>query len=48
MEWPEYYIVVAFLPAQRSKDLNSQNTENKILGIQYYGMSNGFSDDLLP
>uniref|UniRef100_H0WAX7 dCMP deaminase n=1 Tax=Cavia porcellus TaxID=10141 RepID=H0WAX7_CAVPO len=54
LEWPEYFMAVAFLSAQRSKDPNSQvgacivNAENKIVGIGYNGMPNGCSDDLLP
>ncbi|XP_053440977.1 deoxycytidylate deaminase isoform X2 [Nycticebus coucang] len=54
LEWPEYFMAVAFLSAQRSKDPNSQvgacivDTENKIVGIGYNGMPNGCSDDLLP
>ncbi|XP_026522777.1 deoxycytidylate deaminase isoform X1 [Notechis scutatus] len=54
LEWPEYFMAVAFLSAQRSKDPNSQvgacivNSEKKIVGIGYNGMPNGCSDDLLP
>ncbi|ELK08817.1 Deoxycytidylate deaminase [Pteropus alecto] len=54
LEWPEYFMAVAFLSAQRSKDPNSQvgacivNAENKIVGIGYNGMPNGCSDDHLP
>ncbi|KAL1782906.1 Deoxycytidylate deaminase [Sigmodon hispidus] len=54
LEWPEYFMAVAFLSAQRSKDPSSQvgacieNPENKIVGIGYNGMPNGYSDDLLP
>uniref|UniRef100_A0A3Q2GVT5 Deoxycytidylate deaminase n=1 Tax=Equus caballus TaxID=9796 RepID=A0A3Q2GVT5_HORSE len=54
LQWPEYFMAVAFLSAQRSKDPNSQvaacivNAENKIVGIGYNGMPNGCSDDLLP
>ncbi|XP_031605066.1 uncharacterized protein LOC116327593 isoform X2 [Oreochromis aureus] len=54
LEWPEYFMAVAFLSAQRSKDPNSQvgacivNQENKIVGIGYNGMPNGCNDDLLP
>lgn len=54
LEWPEYFMAVAFLSAQRSKDPNSQvgacivNSENKIVGIGYNGMPNGCSDDALP
>ncbi|KAK1346389.1 hypothetical protein QTO34_000245 [Cnephaeus nilssonii] len=46
LEWPEYFMAVAFLSAQRSKDPNSQvgacivNAENKIVGIVYNGMPN--------
>ncbi|XP_008851775.1 deoxycytidylate deaminase isoform X2 [Nannospalax galili] len=54
LEWPDYFMAVAFLSAQRSKDPSSQvgacivNAENKIVGIGYNGMPNGCSDDLLP
>ncbi|GCB64014.1 hypothetical protein scyTo_0013275 [Scyliorhinus torazame] len=54
LEWSEYFMAVAFLSAQRSKDPNSQvgacivNPENKIVGIGYNGMPNGCSDDRLP
>ncbi|KAG7215262.1 hypothetical protein INR49_022647 [Caranx melampygus] len=54
LEWPDYFMAVAFLSAQRSKDPSSQvgacivNQENKIVGIGYNGMPNGCNDDLLP
>uniref|UniRef100_A0A8C2A084 Deoxycytidylate deaminase n=1 Tax=Cyprinus carpio TaxID=7962 RepID=A0A8C2A084_CYPCA len=57
LEWPEYFMAVAFLSAQRIKDSSSQfhfigacfvNQENKIVGIGYNGMPNGCDDDLLP
>ncbi|CAN0198818.1 unnamed protein product [Lampetra fluviatilis] len=54
LEWPEYFMAVAFLSAQRSKDPHSQvgacivSPENKIVGIGYNGMPNGCSDDCLP
>ncbi|KAI3352798.1 hypothetical protein L3Q82_019231, partial [Scortum barcoo] len=54
LEWPEYFMAVAFLSAQRSKDPSSQvgacivNQDNKIVGIGYNGMPNGCDDDLLP
>uniref|UniRef100_A0A674ARN1 Deoxycytidylate deaminase n=1 Tax=Salmo trutta TaxID=8032 RepID=A0A674ARN1_SALTR len=54
LEWPDYFMAVAFLSAQRSKDPSSQvgacivNRENKIVGIGYNGMPNGCDDDLLP
>ncbi|KAM9477775.1 deoxycytidylate deaminase-like [Clarias gariepinus] len=54
LEWSEYFMAVAFLSAQRSKDPSSQvgacivNQDNKIVGIGYNGMPNGCDDDLLP
>ncbi|XP_013403944.1 deoxycytidylate deaminase-like [Lingula anatina] len=54
LEWSEYFMAIAFLSAQRSKDPNSQvgacivNQENKIVGIGYNGMPNGCNDDFLP
>lgn len=54
LQWDEYFMAVAFLSAQRSKDPSSQvgacivNEENKIVGIGYNGMPNGCSDDILP
>ncbi|KAM6939624.1 deoxycytidylate deaminase-like [Xenentodon cancila] len=54
LECPEYFMAVAFLSAQRSKDPSSQvgacivNQENKIVGIGYNGMPNVCDDDLLP
>ncbi|XP_047433537.1 deoxycytidylate deaminase [Mugil cephalus] len=54
LEWPEYFMAVAFLSAQRSKDPSSQvgacivSPENKIVGIGYNGMPNGCNDDQLP
>jgi dCMP deaminase len=54
LSWDEYFMAVAFLSAQRSKDPSSQvgacvvNREKKIVGIGYNGMPNGCSDDELP
>ncbi|XP_071481683.1 deoxycytidylate deaminase-like [Diadema antillarum] len=54
LPWDDYFMAVAFLSAQRSKDPNSQvgacivNEEKKIVGIGYNGMPNGCSDDELP
>lgn len=54
LSWDEYFMSVAFLSAQRSKDPNSQvgacvvNGDRKIVGIGYNGMPNGCSDDELP
>ncbi|XP_040892185.1 deoxycytidylate deaminase-like [Toxotes jaculatrix] len=54
LECPDYFMAVALLSAQRSKDPSTQvgacivNQENKIVGIGYNGMPNGCDDDLLP
>ncbi|EDV21526.1 uncharacterized protein TRIADDRAFT_50803 [Trichoplax adhaerens] len=54
ISWEEYFMAVAFLSSQRSKDPNTQvgacivNQENKIVGIGYNGMPNGCNDDALP
>ncbi|WAQ99977.1 DCTD-like protein [Mya arenaria] len=54
LEWPDYFMAIAFLSAQRSKDPRTQvgacivNEEKKIVGIGYNGMPNGCSDDLMP
>ncbi|XP_064638601.1 deoxycytidylate deaminase-like [Lineus longissimus] len=54
LSWEEYFMAVAFLSAQRSKDPNTQvgacivNEENKIVGIGYNGMPIGCSDDVMP
>ncbi|XP_070553647.1 deoxycytidylate deaminase-like isoform X2 [Ptychodera flava] len=54
LTWEDYFMAVAFLSAQRSKDPSSQvgacivNDEKKIVGIGYNGMPIGCSDDALP
>ncbi|XP_003383449.2 PREDICTED: deoxycytidylate deaminase-like [Amphimedon queenslandica] len=54
LNWDEYFMAVAFLSAQRSKDPHSQvgacivSPDRKIVGIGYNGMPNGCSDDELP
>ncbi|XP_060908942.1 deoxycytidylate deaminase-like [Labrus mixtus] len=54
LEDSEYFMAVALLAAQRSKDPNTQvgacivNQENKIVGIGHNGMPNGCDDDKLP
>jgi dCMP deaminase len=54
LEWPDYFMAVAFLSAMRSKDPVSQvgacivNKENRIVGVGYNGMPIGCSDDHLP
>ena len=52
--WDEYFMGIAILAAQRSKDPNTQvgacivNPEKKILTIGYNGMPVGCSDDEMP
>lgn len=54
LSWEEYFMAVAFLSAQRSKDPNRQvgacvvNGDQKIVGIGYNGFPWGCSDDVLP
>jgi len=54
LSWDDYFICVAFLSAQRSKDPNTQvgacivNTAKRIVGIGYNGFPQGCSDDILP
>ncbi len=54
ISWSDYFMGIAILSAQRSKDPNSQvgacivNAENKIVGIGYNGFPRGCSDDELP
>jgi len=54
ISWDEYFMGIALLSAQRSKDPNTQvgaaivDQRNKIVGIGYNGFPIGCSDDLLP
>ncbi len=54
LSWDEYFMAVALLSAQRSKDPNTQvgacvaNKQNKIVGVGYNGFPWGCSDDDLP
>ncbi len=54
LSWDEYFMAVALLSAQRSKDPNTQvgacvaNAQNKIVGVGYNGFPRGCSDDILP
>jgi len=54
LSWDDYFMAVAFLSAQRSKDPNTQvgccivNKEKKIVGIGYNGLPWGCSDDEFP
>ena len=52
--WDEYFMGVAMLSAQRSKDPNTQvgacivSKDNKILSVGYNGAPNGYDDEALP
>jgi len=54
LSWDEYFMGIALLSAQRSKDPNTQvgacivNPENRIVGVGYNGFPKGCSDDHLP
>ncbi len=54
LSWDDYFMAVALLSAQRSKDPNTQvgacvaNNQNKIVGVGYNGFPLGCSDDELP
>lgn len=54
ISWDEYFIGIALLSAQRSKDPNTQNgacivnDKKRIVGVGYNGFPTGCSDDDLP
>jgi dCMP deaminase len=54
LSWDEYFMAVALLSAERSKDPNTQvgacivNKQNKIVGVGYNGLPMGCSDDEFP
>ena len=54
LSWDEYFMAVALLSAQRSKDPNTQvgacivNEQNRIVGVGYNGLPRGCSDDDMP
>ncbi|MBR1592593.1 MAG: dCMP deaminase family protein [Ruminococcus sp.] len=54
INWDEYFMGVALLSAQRSKDSNTQvgacivNDEHKIVSVGYNGMPIGCDDDEMP
>ena len=54
LQWEDYFMSVALLSAQRSKDPNKQvgacivNQENKIVSIGYNGMPMGCDDSDMP
>ena len=52
--WDSYFMGVAMLSAQRSKDPNTQvgacivSKDNKILSVGYNGAPNGYNDEHMP
>lgn len=54
ISWDEYFMGVAILASQRSKDPNTQvgacivNDDNKIVSVGYNGFPRGCSDDEFP
>lgn len=54
ISWSAYFMGIALLSAQRSKDSNTQvgacivDRENKIVSVGYNGMPSGCSDDQMP
>ena len=54
LSWDEYFMGIALLSAQRSKDPNTQvgacivNPQKRIVGVGYNGFPTGCSDDTLP
>ena len=54
LSWDEYFMAIALLSAERSKDPNTQvgacvaNDQNKIVGVGYNGLPLGCSDDIFP
>ena len=52
--WDQYFMGIAVLSSERSKDPNTRvgacivNDENKILSMGYNGAPIGFSDDVMP
>lgn len=54
ISWDEYFMGIAILSAQRSKDSSTQvgacivNEEKKIVAVGYNGMPTGCNDDEMP
>ena len=54
ISWDEYFMGLALLSAQRSKDPSTQvgaciaNKDNKVMGLGYNGLPRGCSDDDFP
>jgi len=54
LSWDQYFMAIALVSAQRTKDPNTQvgaciaNTQNKIVGVGYNGFPIGCDDDCFP
>ena len=54
INWDEYFMGIAMLSGQRSKDPSTQvgacivSQDNKILSLGYNGAPNGYDDDNMP
>ncbi len=54
LSWDQYFMGIAMMSAERSKDPNTQvgacivDTNNKILSMGYNGMPSGCDDDKMP
>lgn len=54
ISWDQYFMGIALLSAQRSKDPNTQvgacivNKEHRIVGVGYNGFPSGCNDNILP
>ncbi len=54
ISWDEYFMGIAILSGERSKDPNTQvgacivGADNRILSVGYNGFPNGCSDELFP
>ena len=54
LTWDEFFMGVALLSSQRSKDPSTQvgacivGKDNRILSVGYNGTPNGFNDDIFP
>lgn len=54
LSWSDYFMAIAFLSAQRSKDPVTQvgacivNADNRVVAVGYNGMPTGVSDDEIP
>ena len=54
ISWDQYFMGIALLSAQRSKDPNTQvgacivNSEHRIVGVGYNGFPSGCDDNVLP